>query len=240
MIPKEVKQNIFLVTNENPQFIEFLSEEDKKNYYLLRKDLWNLDNKFKRNKRVISLQNALDKIHNYCIQNDESDWKRCIVCGVIWYDEGIAINTRQLKILINKCKSSINGALQKMGYTSSTTKGEGFDSLLRKIPYLRGNFVEQRMWTVRKKVTSTPLPKRVEISYFKEFEQCTPQPQIDQIQGHVMSTHDEIRQMLGMPQESNGSLIQSCEYDFFQDPMCCCPIHWVLSDEANDDFTTFG
>ena len=227
--------------NQEPQFIEFLSDKDRKDYENLKQDLWSLENKFKRNKRLISLQNALDKIRDYCIKNDSNDWKRSIVCGVIWYDEGIAINTRQLRILINKCKSSINGALLKMGYTSSTTKGEGFDALLRKIPYLRGNFLEQRMWTVRKKLPATPLPERVEpMPAIMEFDQNTPQPVLSQFNGPVMSTHDEIRQMLGMPQEKTDSLIQKCEYDFFQDPMCCCPIQWALTDNVNDDYTTFG
>ena len=234
-----IKTNELLIqSNETPQFIEFLSKEDKQKYYDLRKDLWNLENKFKRNKRLESLQKALDKIHDFCVQNDDNDWKRSIVCGVIWFDQGIAINTRQLKILINKCKSSINGALLKMGYTSSTTKGEGFDSLLRKIPYLRGNFVEQRMWTVRKKSIATPMPERgADIFDYNEFQ--TPQPHID-IQKSQLTTQQEINKMFNIDSQADETnKISSCEPDFFLDPVCCCPVSWVLADD-DDDFTTYG
>jgi hypothetical protein len=100
----------------------------------------------------------LDAIKTFAIHDDENDWKRCLVCGVIWLPGSIAINTRQLRLLIDKCKSSINGSLHRMGYSSVTSRGDTSKQLIESVPQLRGNFGELRQWTVRQIGAQTPQP----------------------------------------------------------------------------------
>jgi hypothetical protein len=99
----------------------------------------------------------LDAIKAFAIRDDD-DWKRCLVCGVMWLPGSIAINTRQLRLLIDKCKSSINGSLHRMGYSSATSRGDTSRQLIEYVPKLRGNFNELRQWTVRQINAHTPQP----------------------------------------------------------------------------------
>jgi hypothetical protein len=72
-------------------------------------------------------------------------------------DNAIAINTRQLRLLISKCKSSINGSLQKMGYTTHMSHSESWKILFSRIPLLKDHFIELRQWTIRYK-SPVPVP----------------------------------------------------------------------------------
>ena len=81
-------------------------------------------------------------------KNNSNDWKRYLVCGICWINDDVAINTRQLRILLGKSKSTINGAFAKMGYETMPFRNN--EELLEKIPFLRGNFNEKRQWTVRR------------------------------------------------------------------------------------------
>lgn len=102
-----------------------------------------------RNKRVENFTEIIDIIKRYCIRGQPDDWRRCLVCGVAWLHEGIAINTRQLRLLIFKCKSSINGSLHKMGFTVNIGRTEAANALVMAIPILKDNTNELRQWTVR-------------------------------------------------------------------------------------------
>ncbi|KAH0786474.1 potassium/sodium hyperpolarization-activated cyclic nucleotide-gated channel 1 [Histomonas meleagridis] len=141
-----------------PAFFDLLSKEDQASYTQLRLELTSSNTKFKRYQRIKSLQDALAMIRNFCIRGDNGDSCRCLVCGVCWMGWDIAINTRQLRLLVNKCKSSINGSLAKMGYSTAPIKGDASAPFLEAIPILKGNFTEQRMWTVRRKLVSSPIP----------------------------------------------------------------------------------
>ncbi|KAH0795311.1 potassium/sodium hyperpolarization-activated cyclic nucleotide-gated channel 1 [Histomonas meleagridis] len=141
-----------------PAFFDQLSKSDQDLYNKLRIELTTSNTKFKRYQRIKSLQDALAMIRKYCMRGDSGDGNRCLVCGVCWMGWDIAINTRQLRLLINKCKSSINGALAKMGYCSAPIKGDASAPLLEAIPFLKSNFAEQRMWSVRRRVVSSPVP----------------------------------------------------------------------------------
>ena len=108
-------------------------------------------NKNQRNKRIETFSEALDKIKKFAVREDSDDWKRCLVCGICWLPEGIAINTHQLRILIFKCKSSINGSLQKMGFNVNLGRTDAANAMVNSIPFLKDNTPELRQWTVRKK-----------------------------------------------------------------------------------------
>jgi hypothetical protein len=81
--------------------------------------------------------------------DEEEKWKRCLVCGVCIVAPGIAVNTTQLKRLVLKCKSSINGSLKGLGFDKIITKPWAYEWFLQQIPYLRDRPTELRQWTIR-------------------------------------------------------------------------------------------
>jgi hypothetical protein len=138
-----------------PQYWEFLSDSDKASYLQLKREFTEPGMRNGRNIRLESFDGFLEAIRHFAERKDDQDWRRFLVCGVCWMDDAIAINTRQLRILISKCKSSINGSLQKMGYTTNMSHSESWKVLFPHIPLLKDHFSELRQWTIRYK---GPLP----------------------------------------------------------------------------------
>ena len=141
-----------------PAYWQLLNDQDKYYYLYIRANISAQKAKNQRNKRVENFTETLEWIRRFCIRNDGDDWKRQLVCGICWLNEGLAINTRQLKLLIFKCKSSINGSLHKMGFTVNMGRSESANALINKIPFLKGNLNEIRQWTVRQANQLSPGP----------------------------------------------------------------------------------
>lgn len=163
-----------------PGFYDLLSDSDKEGYNQLRTALSSKNCRNRRNKRLETFSEMLNAIHTYAIRNDDSDWKRCLVCGVLWLSNGIAINTRQMRLLIDKCKSSINGSLHRMGYSAVTCRGDTSNQIVELIPMLKNNFPELRQWTVRQMSTWTPQPTLPHVDpmpAIKPSISVSPQPQ---------------------------------------------------------------
>ncbi|EAY16410.1 hypothetical protein TVAG_004410 [Trichomonas vaginalis G3] len=141
-----------------PNYWCILNDFDKFQYGILRVSLSTHYAKNQRNKRVGNFTEILELIKRFCIRGDADDWRRCLVCGVCWLPNGIAVNTRQLKLLIFKCKSSINGSLHKMGYSVNFGRAEPTNSLVMAIPILKDNINELRQWTIRQCVGQCASP----------------------------------------------------------------------------------
>ena len=180
---KEENQDNQSVSPKNrgfPEFYNLLSDSDKEGYNQLRATLSSRNCRNRRNKRIETFSEMLNAIQTYSVRKDENDWKRCLVCGVLWLSNGIAINTRQLRLLIDKCKSSINGSLHRMGYSAVMCRGDTSNQIIEMIPMLKDNFPELRQWTVRQLSTWTPqpsLPKVDPIPPVKASPSISPQPQ---------------------------------------------------------------
>lgn len=144
--------------NIQPKFFGLLNKEDQDNYKKLRLTLSSHLCRNRRGKRIETFREMLLAIQGYCIHRNEDDWKRCLVCGICWIQNSVAINTRQLGLLIDKCKSSINGSLQKMGYNTLQSREESSTYLVEAIPFLVNNYMELREWTVRLFAAATPQP----------------------------------------------------------------------------------
>ena len=141
-----------------PAYWQLLSDPDKYHYLYIRANISAQKAKNQRNKRLENFTETLEWIRRFCIRNDGDDWKRQLVCGICWLNEGLAINTRQLKLLIFKCKSSINGSLHKMRFTVNMGRSEAANALINTIPFLKGNLNEIRQWTVRQANQLSPGP----------------------------------------------------------------------------------
>ena len=140
-----------LVGNSNnlPLFWDLLSNEDKETYMRISNVLSAPTLKNKRNTKIDTFSDALEAIDIFQNHSETDKWKRFLVCGVVKFEGGIAVNINQLKKLVRKCKTSINTSLKGMGYTIISGKSCESPELLTAIPCLRGNNAELRQWTIR-------------------------------------------------------------------------------------------
>ena len=138
---------------KEPSHWELLNDNDKKEYKELQKELSSNICRNIRNQRLDTFKEMLELIRVYVLKYDSDDWKRCLVCGICWLKEGIAINTMQFSLLLGKCKSSVNGSFQRLGYKPSPCSTSNNNELFEKIPYLRQHISDIRQWTLRKKST---------------------------------------------------------------------------------------
>lgn len=141
-----------LDTCEKPQYWYLLTEHDKARYRALQLAFTPGELLASRICSNQTFEYILSVIRKYAERGDSDDWKRCLVCGICWLDDGLAINTRQLTLLLSKCKSSINGSLQKIGYRANTTQIDFCRNLVPKIPFLRQQTNELRQWSIRRRV----------------------------------------------------------------------------------------
>jgi hypothetical protein len=73
--------------------------------------------------------------------------ERSLLVGVAFSGPFICVNTRQLTTLVGRCKSSINGSFQQLGYVGM--KSKACDYLLSVLPSLVKQPTLLRQWTVR-------------------------------------------------------------------------------------------
>lgn len=133
-----------------PSFFDILSDSDQIKYIKLHEKVGSPENRYNRNRRLQTFNEILDEIKHFCIQNDGEDWRRYLVCGICWINKDIVINTRQLRILTEKSKSTINGSFAKMGYSTVPMKEHDTKYIIQIIPYLKSHPQELRQWTTRK------------------------------------------------------------------------------------------
>ncbi|OHT16868.1 hypothetical protein TRFO_41518 [Tritrichomonas foetus] len=164
-----------------PKYINLLSEEDKKQYYILRSSFATPVVKNRRKDTLKAFSNVIEAIKSYVVRNDDDDWKRGLVCGIIWIDNNLAVNTQQLKILLSKCKSSINGSFHKLGYGTIQIGADSSSELTNVVPILKNNFSELRKWTIRSKLKNAISPTEI-IKQMKERAvnyEVTPPPTLN-------------------------------------------------------------
>ena len=136
-------------SNNLPLFWEILALDDQQTYMKISNALGAPTLKNKRNTKIDTFSDALEAIDIFQNHSEVDKWKRFLVCGVVKFDGGIAVNINQLRKLVRKCKTSINTSLKGMGYTIISGKSSECPELLRAIPCLRGNSAELRQWTIR-------------------------------------------------------------------------------------------
>lgn len=133
-----------------PMYWDLLSENDKRSYLFLRQTLASPTCKNRRNRSAQTFSEILEGIKTYVVRGDEKgDHDRSLVCGICWLNDKIAINTRQLRLILSKCKSSINGSFQQLGYGTIPTGADSSAELVKYFPELENNFPQLRQWTVR-------------------------------------------------------------------------------------------
>jgi hypothetical protein len=140
-----------LPTGGLPYLFHKLPVDHQAEYSALRDQFSSPTQRYNRNRRLTTLQESFDTIRLFCVRGDRHDSLRCLVCGIFWFPDGqLAINTRQLRILLAKSKSNINGALVKMKYTTLVTKDQERDKIIEALPDLKADWLEVRQWTIRR------------------------------------------------------------------------------------------
>ena len=129
---------------------EELSRQDKDRYRNMRKEIEADNQEHGRNDpRIAVFADQIGKILRYVDCNHMRKQERAIFCGICVAGPFLCANTRQLHDLLGKCKSSINGQLQHLGYLPIRTKTKTKQCLEVVLPRLSREPDLLKQWTVR-------------------------------------------------------------------------------------------
>ena len=139
-----------------PQYWELLGEADRREYLKIQSEFSSSNPENRKYKSTKIFRDFIDRLKGFVKQDNVFDKNRALVCGIYWFGNSIAINTRQLMVLISKCKSSINGSFQALGYGTIPPGTNSSFALIRLFPHLAKNFGELRQWTIRQLINKSP------------------------------------------------------------------------------------
>ena len=134
----------------HPQFWDRLSTEEKTEFITLRAQFRQNLHTSVKDRRVISFANELIRVLQYIERDKVHKEERSILTGVCFAGPLICVNTRQLKTFLCRCKSSINGSFQQMGYVALRTKAKARQCIVTLLPALQNEQTILRQWTVRR------------------------------------------------------------------------------------------
>jgi hypothetical protein len=141
--------------NNTPDFFDLLSDLEKSRYMELKKVVSSDNMRYNRYKRIKTFKKIMRDIRYYCERNIEESCIGYVICGICWLnEEEIAINTHQLRLLLGKGKSTINGVIAKMGYITPDQRYIDENILNAKIPILSSYPQQQRQWTIRRRIVN--------------------------------------------------------------------------------------
>jgi hypothetical protein len=132
-----------------PKHWDILSDSDQMEYRQLKKFIDPLSLRTTKEDLKLKFRILLTEIQRYTTRNDCDDWKRQFVCGILSLTDIVVISTRQLSILIGKCKSSINCGFQALGYQTIPMSSNVASMLAQTFPFLMKDCSGVRQWTVR-------------------------------------------------------------------------------------------
>lgn len=190
-----------------PQFYYLLDDNDKQQYTTIRKS-----QKEGQKKTEMTFVKDIKNLKKFIIRGKEDDWKRGIVCGIYWLpqNKGIAVNIQQLKIILNKSKSSLNTSLSKIGLDVVLTRGKAISLVLDTFPILNNHPSEVKRWTIRKLADLSPptSPVQNDIPQSIEYEKST--------DNSILSTQNEYIDLL---ENSKNDELYQCNEIFC---LCYC------------------
>jgi hypothetical protein len=132
-----------------PDYWNQLSSDDKSEFLKLRAGFRQGQKVSSKDRRVITFRRELLMVRDYLERSDSNREARCVIAGVCFAGPYVCINTRQLKSFLSRCKSSINGSFQQLGYVAIRTKCKAKSCVLAALPSLRSQQDLLRQWTVR-------------------------------------------------------------------------------------------
>ena len=146
---RNVKQQKTPDLNLNPAFWDKLTSEDKVEFYNLKNRFHQSLNSSGKDRRVVTFANELMSVLKYIDRDMVHREERAILTGICFAGPFICVNTRQLKTFLGRCKSSINGSFQQMGYIALRTKAKSRNCIVSILKPLVNEQNILRQWTVR-------------------------------------------------------------------------------------------
>jgi hypothetical protein len=126
-----------------------LPQDDRSEYIRLRTSFHHAQKISSKDRRVVTFRRELTIVIQFLERSPENLEARCIVTGVCFAGGIVCVNTRQLKGFLKRCKSSINGSFQQLGYVALRTKSKARNCVLTVLPSLQHDQNILRQWTVR-------------------------------------------------------------------------------------------
>jgi hypothetical protein len=126
-----------------------LSQDDKAEFLRLRTAFHQSQQNGSKDRRSVTFPRELVLVLNYIEHDQDNIETRAILAGVCFAGPIVCINTRQLKNVLSRCKSSINGSFQQLGYVALRTKAKARMCVLAALPSLAVHQNILRQWTAR-------------------------------------------------------------------------------------------
>lgn len=126
-----------------------LSTDDQNEYIRIHKEFEQNQKTSSKDRRVVTFRRELLTVLEYIERSQDNLENRCILTGVCFAGSIVCVNTRQLKIFLCRCKSSINGSFQQLGYLALKTKSKSRNCVVAALPSLEHQNAVLRQWTVR-------------------------------------------------------------------------------------------
>ena len=150
------------------KFWSRISPEDQIDFIRLRNSFLQNAKFSSKDRRVVAFRNELIIALKYIEKRSDNIEMRSIITGLSFCGPLIAVNNRQLKLFTGRCKSSINGSFQQLGYGAVKTKAKAKACVVDLLPSLATEPQLLRQWTVRIATDSVPFcfvscPKNVPI-----------------------------------------------------------------------------
>lgn len=139
----------YITITKNQYNISILAQDDQQMYMKISNALSAPTSKNKRNTKASNFLSIINAIVTFQNHREPDKWKRCLITGIVKFEDGIAININRFKSLVHKCKTSINSSLRMLGYANSKVKPDNCKELLAAIPSLANNKYELRNWSIR-------------------------------------------------------------------------------------------
>lgn len=141
------------MASELPQLPAFywnmLSQDDRSEFVRLRQGFHHGQKVSSKDRRIVTFRRELNSVVQFLERSDENKEARCVLTGVCFAGKVVCVNTRQLKSFLARCKSSINGSFQQLGYVALRTKAKARNCVLTVLPSLQNHQNILRQWTVR-------------------------------------------------------------------------------------------
>jgi len=131
------------------QYWGALSQEDRNEFIRLRASFHHGQKISSKDRRIVTFSKELTVVLKFLERSSENMENRCILAGVCFVGPIVCVNTRQLKAFLSRCKSSINGSFQQLGFVALRTKSKARNCVLTALPSLQNNQNILRQWTVR-------------------------------------------------------------------------------------------
>ena len=173
MIPQQFSQQNAI--DPIQQYWMRLTLEDQAEFIKLRNQFLATSKIAAKDRRVVAFRHELIITLHYVERSPLNIEERSILTGICFCGPLIAVNNRQFKFFSGRCKSSINGSFQQLGYSAVKTKSKAKACIKDLLPSLT-NFPQIiRQWTIRYVTASAPAcfvscPKNLTIPEFTESD----------------------------------------------------------------------